>query len=288
MNIFAESAALLNSLDGAWLTAPAGLIADALIKVTLVFGLAALATLALGKASAAARHLVWALALGCALILPVLSVALPRWQLPVVTLKTAAVELPPAVEPTAPAPRPQLSVNPETNRSHTRSTTVPNYQSTPAAAPAPVAVTAPSVATLLVAIWAIGAIAVIARLLIGLVAVQWMSRRTVRVVDAPWLPLAMELAAGLGITRRLRFLESARATMPMASGIFTPAVLMPEDANRVAARASAHRPAARARAREAPRLSDARHRAARMRAALVQPARMDGRAARADRARARL
>ena len=69
MNIFAESAALLNSLDGAWLTAPAGLIADALIKVTLVFGLAALATLALGKASAAARHLVWALALGCALIL---------------------------------------------------------------------------------------------------------------------------------------------------------------------------------------------------------------------------
>ena len=90
----------------------------------------------------------------------------------------------------------------------------------------------PSVATLLGAIWAIGAIAVIARLLLGLVAVQWMSRRTVRVVDAPWLPLAMELATELGITRRLRFLESARATMPMASGIFTPAVLMPEDANR--------------------------------------------------------
>ena len=66
MNILAEIAALLNGLDGGWLTAPAGLIADALIKVTLVFGLAALATLALGKASAAARHLVWALALGCA------------------------------------------------------------------------------------------------------------------------------------------------------------------------------------------------------------------------------
>ena len=234
MNILAESAALLNSLDGGWLTGPAALIVDTLIKVTLVFGLAAMATLALGKASAAARHLVWALALSCALILPVLSVALPRWQLPVVTLKTAAVELPAAVEPSAPAlvRQGQPNVKPETSRNHTRSMTVSDHQSTPATTRAPAAATAPSVATLLGAIWAIGAIAVIARLLLGLIAVQWMSRRTVRVVDAPWLPLAMELAAGLGITRRLRFLESARATMPMASGIFTPAVLMPEDANR--------------------------------------------------------
>ncbi len=145
MNIFAESAALLNSLDGGWLTAPAGLIVDALIKVTLVFGLAAMATLALGKASAAARHLVWALALGCALILPVLSVALPRWQLPVVTLKTAAVESPPAVEPSAPAParRGQLNVKPETGRNHTRGTTVSDHQSTAAATPAPAAATPP-------------------------------------------------------------------------------------------------------------------------------------------------
>ena len=147
MNILAEIASLLNSLDGGWLTAPAGLIADALIKVTLVFGLAALATLALGKASAAARHLVWALALGCALILPVLSVALPRWQLPVVTLKTAAVEAPPAIEPSVPVPA-ELNVKPETGRNHSRSTTVSNHQSIPAAAPAPAAVTMPSVATL--------------------------------------------------------------------------------------------------------------------------------------------
>ena len=52
------------------------------------------------------------------------------------------------------------------------------------------------------------------------------------VVDAPWLPLAEELADDLGITRRLTFLESARASMPMAAGVFSSAVLMPEDANR--------------------------------------------------------
>ncbi len=84
----------------------------------------------------------------------------------------------------------------------------------------------------LVAIWMAGVLAVLGRLLVGLVAVAWMSRRTVRVVDAPWLPLAVELASELGITRRLTFLESPRASMPMASGIFKPSVLMPEDANR--------------------------------------------------------
>ncbi len=84
----------------------------------------------------------------------------------------------------------------------------------------------------LLAIWAAGVVAVVGRLAVGLVAVAWLSRRTVRVVDAPWLALAVELASELGITRRLRFLESARASMPMAAGIFTPSVLMPEDANR--------------------------------------------------------
>ena len=84
----------------------------------------------------------------------------------------------------------------------------------------------------LVVIWMAGVLAVVGRLVVGLVAVAWMSRRTVRVVDAPWLPLAVELASELGITRRLTFLESPGASMPMASGIFKPSVLMPEDANR--------------------------------------------------------
>ena len=53
-----------------------------------------------------------------------------------------------------------------------------------------------------------------------------------RVIDAPWLPLAVELASDLGIAHRLRFRESARATMPMACGIVKPIVLMPADANR--------------------------------------------------------
>ena len=53
MNVAAEFTTLLNGLDGLWLPA-----IDALIKVSLVLGLAGLATLVLGRASAAVRHLV--------------------------------------------------------------------------------------------------------------------------------------------------------------------------------------------------------------------------------------
>ena len=81
MNVAPEIAAFLTGLDRLWLPA-----VDALIKVTLVLGLAGIATVVLGRSSAAVRHLVWTLALSSALMLPGLSISLPRWQLPIVKL----------------------------------------------------------------------------------------------------------------------------------------------------------------------------------------------------------
>ena len=80
-------------------------------------------------------------------------------------------------------------------------------------------------------LWIAGFVTIIARLLVGMIAVQWMSRRTEVVTDAPWLPLARQLAADLGVSPRVTFLRSPRATMPMAWGILRPAVLMPADAD---------------------------------------------------------
>jgi HEAT repeat protein/beta-lactamase regulating signal transducer with metallopeptidase domain len=223
----AELTTLLTGLDGVFLPA-----VDALVKVTLVLGAAAIVTFALGGASAATRHLVWSLALASAVVIPVLSFALPRWQLPIITLTT--VTAPALPEEIAPPIAPAFS-----RRAHTPEPASPIVNGGAIRQPAPSQATTRqsvvpriSLSTALLGIWAAGVVVVLARLLLGLVAVQWMSRRTVRVVDAPWLPLARELADDLGITRRLMFLESARATMPMAAGVFTPTVLMPEDANR--------------------------------------------------------
>ena len=225
-------ASLLNGIDGASLIA-----LDALFKATLLFSIAGLATFTLGRASAALRHLVWALALASALALPLLSIALPKWQLPVIQLAAARPVATPAPAPMTSldtiAPSRAQTMAPPIRRDQTATTSAAASPATPPATPSETTVPAPSPISwsmVLLALWATGATLVLARLFAGLIAVQWMSRRTAPVLDAPWLPLAIELASELGLTRRLRFAESARATMPMACGVFNPVVMMPADA----------------------------------------------------------
>src|SRR5688572_13387343 len=64
---------------------------DAVIKATVLLAVAAATAAMLRRSSAASRHLVWTIALLAALVLPVLSVALPRWQVPVVTVAPTAL-----------------------------------------------------------------------------------------------------------------------------------------------------------------------------------------------------
>src|SRR3954468_14071067 len=63
-------------------------VADAVAKATIVFLTAGLASFLLRGRSAAMRHMVWTLALVGVLILPALSIALPRWQLDLVTIES--------------------------------------------------------------------------------------------------------------------------------------------------------------------------------------------------------
>ncbi|MCI0536298.1 MAG: hypothetical protein L0Z50_13845, partial [Verrucomicrobiales bacterium] len=62
------------------LSAGVPLLLDSALKGAVLLALAAVAAFALRKASAAARHLVWLLAVVALLVLPVLSGLLPAWQ----------------------------------------------------------------------------------------------------------------------------------------------------------------------------------------------------------------
>ena len=196
---------------------------DALIKVTILLGAAAIISLSLRRASAAARHMVWTFALCGAVVLPALSMALPRWQLPLVTLASPAIETPGS--PTSPSAALPI-----------RRPAVDSASTEPAAVPvsaSPRQAGRWTLSGILFAIWIAGTVLVIGRLLLGLAAVQWVTRRTARgVIDAPWLPLAVALASELGVAHRIRFKESRAATMPIAFGIFRSTVLMPADASR--------------------------------------------------------
>jgi HEAT repeat protein/beta-lactamase regulating signal transducer with metallopeptidase domain len=207
-------------------------VADAVVKATLLLAVAAVASTALRQASAALRHLIWTLALCGALALPVLAIALPRWQLPLLTVASPA-ELTPAAAPLAAgveapalraAPRVASDQRPA-EASRARGSQAESWSATAWLAGL-------SWQTALFAIWATGVLLIVGRVLAGVVAVQWMSYRTERVFDAPWLPMARTLAAGMGVSPRILFLRSRSATMPMAWGVVLPSVMMPADADR--------------------------------------------------------
>ncbi len=236
---------VLTELSGAgWLP-----LADAILKATLLLAGAGIVSLLLRRRSAAARHLVWTLALISALVLPALSLALPRWHVPLLTIASpeSAVAAGPDASRSLPAEAGsyedvekaeagidgrvgpgRAGIDQLAGVGDARSgdqTGISEARSPGQSAPRP------SMSAVLFLIWGFGAALVLGRLVLGLAAVGWMSRRTARTTDAPWLPLARELAAGLGVSPRIAFLRSGRASMPMAWGLFRPAVVMPDDAD---------------------------------------------------------
>ena len=214
-------------------------VADAIAKASLLFAAAGLGSFVLRRGSAAARHMIWTLALLSVLVLPALSMALPRWQLPLLTLERESL---PVSASSSELPVPSTVRSTSEPRRGTSGSALPanTMERTPAISGPVVAVpeteaaptrTPLSWSALLLTVWLIGASLILARLCAGVIAVQWIARRTERVVDAPWLAQARSLAADLGVSPRVVFLRSKGAAMPMAWGIFRPAVLMPAGAD---------------------------------------------------------
>jgi hypothetical protein len=71
-------------MQGAQLDAWLNVLLDVSMKGAIVLGLAWVSSIALRRSSAAARHLVWSLALAGLLALPILTSVLPGWQAPIV------------------------------------------------------------------------------------------------------------------------------------------------------------------------------------------------------------
>ena len=65
-------------------------VVDLVAKASIILGVTALVAAALRHASASARHFVWTLGLLSALAAPVLTLALPRWELPIVRIAATA------------------------------------------------------------------------------------------------------------------------------------------------------------------------------------------------------
>jgi len=214
-------------------------VADIVLKATLMFVAAGAGAFVLRRASAAARHMIWTLALAGVLLLPMLSIALPRWQVRLLTIEAATSASSshlPSPSSSSQLPAPSFSLRPEHQLRSPGLDRVRDSDRGQGSVSKQIGSRIPhqsvSWSTILLAVWLSGALLILARLAAGLVAVRWMSRRTQQVTDAPWLQQARALAESLGVSPRIVFLRSDGATMPMAWGILRPAVLMPSEADK--------------------------------------------------------
>lgn len=221
---------------------------DSALKGAVLLLVAGLAALSMRRASAAARHLVWLVAVAALLVVPLLTIALPQWRVlpdwaasPVQTTaavsEKASVPSPRVVESTAlPILREQPVATPAP---------IPALPSTLPAADGPQAVAreaslppAPAPGKTRSAWLGFGWLLGILLLSLRLLASQIMLRRAAgscrtpdEVRDQRLVTLFNEARAQLGVRQRVRLLIDPKRTIPLVWGVFRPRLMVPAEAH---------------------------------------------------------
>ena len=203
--------------------APLYPIVELLAKVSLVLTCGLLLG-SMRRVDPALRHSILLASLCGALVLPLLAIAVPRWNAAIL----------PSVGQVTPTRGEALAGR---GGSGTR---VPEAGS-PSGAPVGASAAAgtptgrdgsnrPIMRSLLLAIWALGTLLLLARLLIGRSRLRAIAARAWSPDDAPWNRLLEEEKLLAGVSRRVRLLVSPAAATPFTWGTREPVVLVPEDA----------------------------------------------------------
>jgi HEAT repeat protein/beta-lactamase regulating signal transducer with metallopeptidase domain len=211
------------------------LIVGALTKGTLLILIAVGLTRALSNAPAAARHLVWSLAVAGMLLLPVTT--LIPWRLELTALATARDALDVTPPPTLPAAATQSSADvatvaspPLTAVTQPRPATSTSDQRQAAVAESPVPNPQSPVAdpaTLLLLAWTAGMLWMFGRLVVGVAAIRRIVR-TATPADGPaWQALVESARAALGAGPTARIVISSQAAMPFTYGLLRPVIVLP-------------------------------------------------------------
>jgi TonB family protein len=177
--------------------------ADAAARAAIVLGVA-LAVLALLHArSAALRHWILTVAMLLAAIAPAATAVLPSWN------------------PGFGAGAGHSAVDPAV-------TSGISFALAGAPARDPVRdAGAPGVGAWLVRLWALGIVVFLGVLVVGLVRLAWLARRSAPLTGGDWTSLADEIARRYHLRRPVRILESDRPTLVVTWGVFRPTIVLP-------------------------------------------------------------
>ena len=182
------------------------------IKAAILLGAAALAMPLLRRRSAALRHLVWSLALGGAVLLPIVAAVSPM-TLPLLP---------------ASATQPDVVTRDASRSNAEEHAPVDVGSASLAADAAPAAsVAAPlDAGSALIVVWLAGALLLLGRFALGMRRVRRLVRRAVPVEDPSWVGIAERTRADVARTP-LELRVSDEIDMPFAAGIVTPAIVLP-------------------------------------------------------------
>jgi beta-lactamase regulating signal transducer with metallopeptidase domain/Tfp pilus assembly protein PilF len=214
---------------------------DLALKATVVFLLTGAVLLLMRRSSAATRHRVGTFGLAAALLLPLLSAALPQVTVPILPdVRPAAprrAASTPAVERARTAAVPAspeiswrqlaLAVPEKTVLAPEQDTLTP--ASAPVVPPAPTPVRKSKPAPWLelgLALWTVGALAVGARLFVGWSRVRRIGREARPIHDLEWIEERDAAARRLALSRNVEIVESAAVPVAMTSGLLRPLLLI--------------------------------------------------------------
>jgi beta-lactamase regulating signal transducer with metallopeptidase domain len=213
------------------------LLLEGTLKGSLILALAALLTGSMRGRSAAARHLVWSIALLAMAALPLATRLTPAWNVTVPAAVASRVTLARAV--VSPVSSPSETIPPALIPSGERASGSAGIHSAPSAQPSPSAASlSPAGATrspafpassILVLAWALGAVALLVRLLLDARMLAGMTRRAAAVAEVPWRALLADCARAAGVTRPVRLLASEETDVPLTWGVVRPVVLLGAD-----------------------------------------------------------
>jgi len=198
------------------------LLADATLKTTLLLGLAAIIAAPARRASAAARHLIWALGLVGALSLPLLTLTLPNMDFALPDVGQAQAPFSPPSPPAAAMGK--------------GAATTPDAPDTAQTAVQPAAagvLRQPAWAVCVIFVWLSGVGLTLLRLLSGLAAVRKIARASARIEYGPLAASAAAACRTFTMSRPIDFRQATLpgvAPVPMGWGFLHPTVILPAEA----------------------------------------------------------
>jgi carboxyl-terminal processing protease len=213
---------------------------DVAVKSGIILSVAWLISFvfSLFRSSASSRHAVWGLAMAAVLGMPLLAVLLPAWHVSASWENiVSASEDPPTVMP-VPSPLLAVQIQPELTpiepaskillAGSTATTTDKNVvtDKEPASRTMPDVVRMPSLKT----IWLAGTLLTLVPLLLAVMSLRRLARRSQLVTSGPLFVALREVNEQLGVKRPVRLLVSRSRSMPMTWGIWRPTVLLPAQA----------------------------------------------------------